>query len=112
MMLGFYTVVLERLKDFSGDFDTEPYETGWAREAIFFVCVHALGPAGTILRAFPQVSVDGIEWIDEGSAFAPISQPGNAFLRVSHFGGWLRLRTAFDGPQPAARLTIQLALKS
>jgi hypothetical protein len=112
MMLGFNTVVLERLKDFTGDFETEPYETGWAREAIFFIRVHAMAPGGTILNAFPQISADGIEWMNDGSAFAPISGPGDSFLRVSHFGGWLRLRTMIKGSQPRARLTIQLALKS
>jgi len=111
-MLTFHTIVLERLKDFVGGFSTEPYEVGWAREAIFVVRVHAMSPAGTVLRASPLISVDGIEWMDEGSAFKPISAPGNYFLRLSHFGGWLQLRGEFDGQSIQARLTIQLVLKS
>jgi hypothetical protein len=111
-MLSFHTIVLERLKDFTGDFVTEPYEVGWAREAIFIVRVHSINPANTALRASPLLSADGIEWMDEGSAFKPITAPGNYFLRLSHFGGWLQLRGNFEGQAVKSRLTIQLVLKS
>ncbi len=111
-MLDFNTVVLERLKDFTGAFETEPYEAGWAREAIFVIRVHSMSPADAVLCAAAQISVDGIEWMDEGSAFAPIGAPGSYFLKVSHFGGWLRLRARFEGRPVQARLTIQLVLKS
>src|SRR5262245_23136422 len=111
-MLNFHTIVLERLKDFAGDFETEPYEVGWAREAIFVVRIHMMNPPGITLRVFPQISADGIEWMDEGSAFAPISAPGSYFLRVSHFGGWLRLRCRCEGQPAQVRVTIPLVLKS
>lgn len=110
-MLNSNTVVLERLKDFSGAFETEPYEAGWAREAIFFLRVHSIA-AGTAVHAHAQISVDGIEWIDEGTLVAPISGEGTRFLKVAHFGGWLRLRVVLGGNTPAARMTIQLVLKS
>jgi hypothetical protein len=110
-MLNSNTVVLERLKDFSGPFETEPYEAGWAREAIFFLRVHSLAK-GTALRAFAQISVDGIEWIDEGSVFPAIQATSSYFLKLTNFGGWLRLRTEMEGGAPAARITIQLVLKS
>ena len=37
-----HTAVLERFGTFSGDFATEPYEAGWAEEAIFFIRVDAV----------------------------------------------------------------------
>jgi hypothetical protein len=111
-MHNFNTVVLERLKDFSSNFETEPYEAAWAREAIFFIRVHDIQGANAALRAYVQLSVDGIDWIDEGTAFSAITQPGSHFVRVSHFGGWLRLRVELDGDNPTIRTTIHLALKA
>ncbi|MCZ6631820.1 MAG: hypothetical protein O7G87_00315 [bacterium] len=32
-----HTAVMERNQIWSGSFETEPYEAGWASEAIFFV---------------------------------------------------------------------------
>ena len=63
-MKQFYTVVLDRLASFSGRLDSEPYETGWADELIAFVRVHEKAQC-TALRAWLQISPDGIEWIDE-----------------------------------------------
>jgi hypothetical protein len=111
-MLNSHTVVLERLKDYMGVFETEPYEVGWAREAIFVIRVHSMDPGGNVLHAVPQISADGIEWMDEGSAFTPIGAPGSYFLRLSHFGGWLRLRCRIEGRNPAIRVTIPLILKA
>jgi hypothetical protein len=31
-MRHFYTAVLERMREHAADFDTEPYEAGWAGE--------------------------------------------------------------------------------
>lgn len=111
-MHNFNTVVLERLKDFSSSFETEPYEAAWAREAIFFMRVHEVHGDDTRVRAYVQLSADGIEWIDEGTEFTGTSRPGSQFVRVSHFGGWLRLRVSLDGESPTVRTTIQLALKA
>jgi hypothetical protein len=110
-MLNTNTVVLERLKDFTGNFETEPYEAGWAREAIFFLRIHSISE-GTILQASAQISVDGIEWMDEGSEFDAIDASGSYFLKVTHFGGWLRLRVSVTGVAPELRATVQLVLKS
>jgi hypothetical protein len=108
---NFYTVVLERMREFTQDFETEPYETAWASEAMFFIRVHETSGSGVRLDARVQVSVDGIEWIDEGTSFAPIAGPGNSFVKVSHFGGWLRLACTVSGRAPRAKLTVALALK-
>lgn len=111
-MHNFNTVVLERLKDFSHSFETEPYEAAWAREAIFFIRVHDVQGENAALRAYVQISVDGIEWIDEGTEFPVMRAAGNQFVRVTHFGGWLRLRVKIDGDEPTVRATIHLALKA
>jgi hypothetical protein len=110
-MRGFNTVVLERLRTFESDFETEPYETAWATEAMFFLRVHEISGAGAALEARVQVSVDGIEWIDEGTAFPSIREAGNSFVKVSHFGGWLRLACSVSGNGTRLKLTIALALK-
>lgn len=110
-MRQFYTVVLERMQTYSGTFQTEPYETAWAGEAMFFIRIHELTGKKAMLSSRVQVSVDGIEWIDEGMSFPPIDAEGSYFIRVSHFGGWLRLANEVDGENAAAKLTIQLVLK-
>ena len=111
MMRNFYTVVLERMARFRTDFATEPYEVGWASEAIFFVKIHELKGEQACVTARAQVSVDGIEWIDESPQLIKADQEGSYFLRASHFGGWLRLRNELSGKDPAVRVTIQLVLK-
>ncbi len=110
-MRNFYTVVLERMKEYSQGFDTEPYEAGWASEAMFFIRIHEMSGIGVKMQSSVQVSVDGIDWIDEGSSFPPIIAPGSHFLRVRHFGGWLRLRTQIAGRNPHVKTTIHLVLK-
>ena len=44
-------------------------EAAWAREAIFFIRVHETHGQNAGLRAYVQLSADGIEWIDEGTEF-------------------------------------------
>jgi hypothetical protein len=111
-MRNSHTVVLERLKFFSLDFETEPYEAAWASEAIFFVRLHELSGSSASLQAFVQLSADGVTWVDEGSALPVLTTAGDHFLRVSHFGGWLRLRCVVAGVDPQLKLTIHLVLKS
>lgn len=111
-MRQFQTTVLERKTAIRGAHATEPFEAGWASEAIYFVEAHAL--AGGTLRAVVQISPDGIRWIDEGSA-CELAEPGQTFVRVAHFGGFLRL--ALDTPEngdsdTTALVTVHLALKS
>jgi hypothetical protein len=110
-MRNFYTVVLERMKRYSQDFDTEPYECGWAGEAMFFIRIHELSGKDIMLESRVQVSVDGIHWIDEGTVFPTINNGGDFFIKVSHFGGWLRLRNQVKGDNPEVRLTVHLVLK-
>jgi hypothetical protein len=74
-----------------GHVETEPYEAGWAHEAVIFVTAlkDAEGAAGT---AHVEISPDGMRWAREGSSFAlPVAKDAVAFARVAHFGNWLRL---------------------
>jgi kynurenine formamidase len=89
-MKQFYTVVLDRMTTFSGKLDSEPYEAGWADEAIAFVRVHDL-KEGSKVSFHVQISPDGINWIDEGTPAKEVTAVGVDFLRVREFGGWLRL---------------------
>lgn len=112
-MRAFQTTVLERKTAVQAGFATEPYETGWASEAIYFVEVHE--QSGAALTARVQVSPDGIRWVDEGAAHVELPSSGLAYVRVAHFGGWLRLvLAAADADNAAdanARVTIHLVLK-
>lgn len=103
-----HTAVIERNIVWQGDFATEPYEAGWAREAIFFIRALADGTNGT---AKVQISPDGIYWRDEGTEFSlPTEKNEVTFCRVKHFGGWLRLAGKTIDNQSASVL-VYLNLK-
>lgn len=106
-MKQFYTVVLDRLTVFSGTLLSEPYEAGWADEAIAFVRIHD-GSSITHMRVWVQISPDGIEWIDEGTSAQWDGRQTIVPVRVSNFGGWLRLCIETDGQ---CKVTSYFALK-
>lgn len=108
-MRQFHTAVVERRELFSEEFATQPHEAGWASEAIYFVRVEEVVGQG-VLQLAVQVSVDGTRWLDEGSAIAGVTEASDHFLRVGHFGGWLRLRGGTEGGA-GFRLTVHLVLK-
>lgn len=84
--------VVARNEAWQGSVATEPYEAGWALEAVVFVRALALQGdlSGTEFRV--QVSPDGMHWVDEGSRFpAPARQDETTFCRVAQFGAWLRI---------------------
>jgi len=64
-----------------------------------------------MLWAKVQISADGINWIDEGTTFSAITSCGDYFVRVSHFGGWLRLDGEVQGQESRMQATIHLVLK-
>ena len=104
-----YTAVIERNRIFQGEFATEPYECGWASEAIFFIRrLESTGRnAGTPVRV--QISADGIRWCDEGTILRLSAAEVN-FVRVKHFGNFLRLTGKL--PKGASlRAIISLSLK-
>ena len=90
---------------------SEPYEAGWAEEAIFFVRVDAVEGGNATLSGQVQVSPDGIRWIDEGTPLPAVDRAGVTFTRVRHFGNWLRLACRVSGGQAKLRGTIYLCLK-
>lgn len=107
-----FTVVLERNITWSGTVATEPYEAAWASEAIFFVRVLAMAGSATTAGCNVQISPDGLHWADEGSVLElPARADAVSFVRVGHFGGWLRLAGALSDGY-SATLMVYLVLKS
>ena len=75
---------------------TEPYEAGWACEALAVVyCHEVLGPAPR-LELQAQISADGCAGSTLGTRFPP-SRAGRLFLSLAGFGNWLRLAGAVSG---------------
>lgn len=92
MLRETHTAVIARNEVWTGSAATEPYEAGWATEAIvWFRALSLEGAIGsTVARV--QISPDGMRWIDEGSTLqVPARENDVGFARVSHFGNWLRL---------------------
>lgn len=92
--------VVARNEVWSGSVATEPYEAGWAHEAVLFVRAlkDAVGEPG---EARVELSPDGMRWVAEGTTFPlPRKTDEVTFARVAHFGTWLRI--AADLPEGAA----------
>jgi hypothetical protein len=106
------SAVVARNEEWRGAVATEPYEAGWAVEAIFFV--RALGVAGAAegAEARVQISPDGMHWADEGTRFPlPTRLDEVAFARVREFGTWLRI--AADLPEGyAIKTLVTISLKA
>lgn len=110
MLPAGHTFVVERNTLWDGPFETEPWECAWAREAIFFVRILESSGAPGAIRLRAQLSPDGMHWCDEGTTLAIPTDQKVAFMRLQHFGGWLRL---VGEPQPggAAKVIVYLVLK-
>ncbi|MEW6550369.1 MAG: DUF6385 domain-containing protein [Spirochaetota bacterium] len=105
-----YNAVVERNVLWNGPFASEPYECGWAREAIVFVRALAVAnPGGRAVEARIQISPDGIRWIDEGGSFIlPQAEGQTTFRRVAHFGNWLRIAGDASGVEMKVLVTLSL----
>jgi hypothetical protein len=105
------TAVVARNEHWTGSVATEPYEAGWAGEAIVFVRAlqDAEGRPGT---ARVEISPDGIRWTAEGTTFPlPAKADEVTFARIAHFGNWLRI--AADLPDGASlRVLVTFHLKA
>lgn len=110
MLRESYTAIVERSEELRGSFATEPYECGWAGEAIFFVRIlERVGNLeGVALRV--QISADGIRWCDEGTSVT-FGEEEVAFCKVAHFGNWLRVAGTLP-EQASMRAVIALSLKA
>ena len=71
-----FTAVIEKNTTWTSGFETEPYETGWAGEARWFIRVVTMEGGDAALTVVPQISPDGLFWCDEGRAPVVIGKPG------------------------------------
>ena len=104
-----YTAVVERNVTWEGNFATEPYEAGWASEALIFIRALKSGAPGHSVAV--QISPDGLRWVDEGTRVRiPGHADGLAMARVTHFGNWLRLAGKLQ-PGQSCTVIVYFVLK-
>jgi hypothetical protein len=112
MMRQCVTAVVSRNEVWSGNAASEPYECGWAGEAIVWLrCLGAVkGKPGTA-KARVQISPDGMRWVDEGTKLKfPAKEGAIAHARLTNFGNFLRV--VADLPKGAsAKVLLTLTLK-
>ena len=104
------TAVVARNEVWEGSIATEPYEAGWALEAVIFV--RALGDAaGTPGEARVELSPDGMRWLPEGTTLPlPGRRDETTVARVRHFGNWLRI-AADLAPGVSLKVIVTMHLK-
>ena len=111
------TAVLEQGNVKDSNFETEPFEAGWASEACWFVRLLEPGTAGNFtLVLIPQVSPDGLLWCDAPNArphtiTGPVRPTDVAMLPQTHFGNWLRLKAELAAGADEIKVLIHLVLK-
>jgi hypothetical protein len=105
------TAILARNETWSGAAASEPFEAGWAREAVIFVrALKQPVNAQPLLRV--EMSPDGMRWLPEGTeAQMPAMRDGFVMMRVKHFGNWLRVSASF-APGSQATVLVTLHLKA
>lgn len=103
------TAVIARNESWTGEAASEPYEAGWAKEAIVFV--RALKqPKGVLPKARIEISADGMHWCAEGSEFTlPAAKDAVTFQRLAHFGNFVRVAAMLpDGAEITVLVTLHL----
>lgn len=98
--------IVERNVVWNGAFETEPYEAGWASEAVFFVRSLEGGAEDSVARV--QITPDGMHWCDEGTTIALPAAGETTFCKVTNFGNWLRLVGSTEKP---VTVLVTLSLK-
>ncbi len=111
MLRRSFTAVIEKNTTWTADFETEPYEAGWAVEARWFVRIMTIDGADASLTVTPQISPDGLFWCDEGLAPVVMNRPTVYSFPQRDFGNWLRLRAEVKGANPSVKVMIYLVLK-
>jgi hypothetical protein len=104
------TAVFERNTTFCDNFVTEPFEVAWALEGRFYVRMLDK-QGGARLTFHPQVSPDGLNWLDLPDATASLKEENLITWPVREFGHWMRLRVTFDGEPTTVKVLIYMALK-
>ncbi len=95
MVRNSYTAIVERNREFNGNFVTEPYEVGWASELIVFVRLLEGDSSG---KVYVEISPDGIHWCKEGTSWKLTDESdGITFCKLSNFGNWVRLSGEANG---------------
>jgi hypothetical protein len=105
-----YTAAVERNSVCTPGFTSDPYEAAWAREAIFFIRVLDQTALKGRMQFAAEISPDGMRWCPEGSVCEIAEGQEMAFLRVTHFGGWLRIRR-LDDAAASPKVIVYLVLK-
>jgi hypothetical protein len=103
------TAVITRNETWRGLAASEPYEAGWAREAIVFIRT-LKPPVGTPGSARIEISPDGMHWAHEGTSL-PLPREADVvtFARVRHFGNWLRVAADLpEGAEVVVLVTVHL----
>lgn len=106
-----FTAVLSRNERFTSDFETEPYEVGWAGEARLFVHVLELTGQNPRWNLYVQVSPDGLFWCDLETPELILEEDGLYTRKLREFGNWIRLRGQTERDGTTLRPIIYLALK-
>ncbi len=87
-----HTAVVARNEAWDGPFTTEPWETAWAAEAIYFVRILDPIRIATVVQFRVEISPDGIHWAElSQDTFNFDEQNPLWYMQLNHFGGWLRL---------------------
>ena len=107
-MLTSATSVIERRLTITETHTTHPYECGWADEAVFYVQTEH---TGTDLDLRAQISPDGLHWVDIEAPVRLSASEAITAIRLTVFGGWLRLVLRGATPSSPATVLIHLALK-
>ncbi len=111
MLRRSFTAVIEKNTTWTSDFETEPYEVGWAGECRWFIRVMKMDGADAALTVTAQISPDGLFWCDEGHPPVVISKPGLYSFPLRDFGNWLRLRAAVNGLNASVKVMMYLVMK-
>lgn len=106
-----YTAILVQGEEWSGYCESEPYEAPWASEAVLFLRLLDGTTMRSGVEARVQISPDGINWVDEGTAVTLPVGAEVTFARISHFGQYLRLVATLPQGE-RCRLLATLSLKS
>lgn len=110
MLKRSFTAVVERNVTVQGRLETEPYETGWAGEARWFVHVLAADES-TELRIASEISPDGMTWCAHEAEPVGRIGPGLVSLPLKMLSPWQRLVLTTPPDAPAIKVIVYLTLR-